>query len=94
MEVFGLALVLLVVLLVGGVRVFSAARREAQANAPQLLDKAFDGRPMASFTVAASGLPFEQVVVGARERGYRLDSQSGRDSYGTQTLVFVRDAQS
>lgn len=94
MEVLGLAAVLLVVALVVTVRTVNAASRQSEANAPRLLDDAFDGRDLVTYTVSLGTLPFERVVVGARERGYRLDSQSGRDSYGTQTLVFARDAQS
>lgn len=94
MEVLGLAFVLLVVALVVAVRGVNAARRQSEENAPHLLDEAFDGRGLVTYTVSLGTLPFERVVVGARERGYRLDSQSGRDSYGTQTLVFARDAHS
>jgi hypothetical protein len=94
MEVLGLAFVLLVVALVVAVRGVNAARRQSEANAPRLLDETFDGRGLVTYTVSLGTLPFERVVVGARERGYRLDSQSGRDSYGTQTLVFARDAHS
>jgi hypothetical protein len=94
MEILGLAAVLLVVALVVAVRAVNTSRRQSEENAPHLLDEAFDGRDLVSFTVSMGTLPFERVVVGARERGYRLDSQSGRDSYGTQTLVFARDAHS
>jgi hypothetical protein len=90
MEVLGLGAVLFVVLVVVAVRTVGQSRREYEAKAPEVLDRAFDGREYVTFTVSMGTLPFEQVVIGARERGYRLDSQSGRDSYGTQTLVFAK----
>lgn len=93
MEVLGAAAVLLVVLLVVAVRAVTSAQREAVEKAPATLDATFDGREFVTFTVSMGTLPFDQVVIGARERGYRLDSQSGRDSYGTQTLVFAKAAQ-
>lgn len=76
------------------VRGVSRQGRDAQARAPQILDEAFDGRRDVTFTIGPGNLRFEETVLGARERGYTLTGQSLRDSLGTQTLVFARDAQS
>lgn len=92
MEIVVLFIVLLAAMLWGAVALFDQSRKEAEGRAPQILDEAFDGKEAVSFTVSAGTLPFEQVVAGALERGYRLQAQSGRDSYGTQTLVFSKDS--
>ena len=98
MEILVLAVVLFpvlfLVLFVVVLRGVNTASRRSEANAPHLLDEAFAGRDPVTYTVSLGTLPFERVVIGARERGYRLDSQSGSDRYGTQTLVFARNAQS
>lgn len=48
------------------------------------LDALFAGAPTATYVLTPATLPFEVVVAGAAERGYRL---AGRDG---QTLVFAR----
>lgn len=63
-------------------------RERAQANAPAVLDAAFTGQPHVVFEVTARSLPFEDVVLGARDRGYELLTQT--DTEAGKTLVFTR----
>lgn len=79
--------------LLGGGILLSADRhrRRAVADAPAILDAAFDGRDDVVFKVNLESLPHEMVMAGARERGYRLlhetvDSRSG----AAKTLYFER----
>lgn len=64
--------------------------KENQGNAEAILDATFDGRPDVTFQITLSSLRFDQVVAGAKTRGYRLMAQSGADQYGMQTLMFER----
>lgn len=95
-------LILLVILILGSVAIFPflvggvavAARngeKSAKANAPTILDSSFDGRDDVVFKITMASLPFEDVVIGAKERGYRLASQSSDDRWGGKTLIFERD---
>lgn len=67
----------------------SRAQKKALADAPAILDEAFDGRDDVIFKVNMMSLPFEDVVLGAKSRGYRLTSQS-KDTEHSQTLIFER----
>ncbi|MGC4151494.1 MAG: hypothetical protein QM628_00250 [Propionicimonas sp.] len=49
------------------------------------LDALFAGSPSATYVLSPAALPFEVVVAGAAERGYRLAGQNG------PTLVFARN---
>ena len=66
------------------------ARKKAEANAPVILDEAFDGRRDVVFKVTGRTLPYETVVLGARARGYRLVSETSEASGALKTLVFSR----
>ncbi|MGP5376325.1 hypothetical protein ACTXM8_10070 [Brachybacterium alimentarium] len=68
----------------------SRAQKKAVANAPTILDGAFDGRDDVVFKVNMESLPFEDVILGAKQRGYRLSSQS-QDTEHSQTLIFERE---
>lgn len=62
---------------------------KAKANAPAILDEAFDGSDDVVFKINMVSLPFEDVMLGAKQRGYRLASQS-KDTEHSQTLIFER----
>lgn len=62
---------------------------KAKDNAPAILDETFGGDDDVIFKINMVSLPFEDVVLGAKERGYRLASQS-RDTKHSQTLIFER----
>jgi hypothetical protein len=64
-------------------------QKKAEANAPRLLDDAFDGSDTVTVTVNMSTMKYETVVVGAKERGYKLLSQAD-NQYGPHTLIFER----
>ena len=96
-------LIILVLLIIGGVMLFPFlvggvalmarnGEKNAKANAPDILDDSFDGRDDVVFKISMASLPFEDVVIGAKERGYRLASQSSDDRWGGKTLVFERIA--
>ncbi|WP_156954131.1 hypothetical protein [Brachybacterium phenoliresistens] len=81
----GAAVVVLVVLMT------DRARRQALRDAPALFDEVFDGRETAEITVHHTSAPREVVEQGARERGYRLVSESSPSSSGAvHRLVFER----
>lgn len=100
----GVAVVLVVLVVVGliviaalalplalaSLRKDEKARDAAAADAPALLDATFDGRPDVVFKVTARTLPYEAVVLGAKDRGYRLLSQADDQATRTQTLVFTK----
>lgn len=66
-------------------------RKKAEANAPAILDAAFDGRPDVAFTVNLETLPVDTVVIGAKQRGYRLVEKLQKSSSGEAwTLMFER----
>ena len=67
----------------------SRAQKKAIANAPKILDDAFNGDADVVFKINMESLPFETVVLGAKERGYRLASQSHQTDHA-QTLIFER----
>ncbi|MGO2360654.1 MAG: hypothetical protein ACTH6N_05935 [Brachybacterium tyrofermentans] len=69
----------------------SRAQKKALANAPAILDEAFDGQDDVVFKINMESLPFEDVVLGAKKRGYKLASQS-KDTEHSQTLIFERAA--
>ena len=66
-------------------------RKKAEANAPAILDKAFDGRADVVFKVNLESPSFETVVLGAKERGYKLDNQTNDLPDGSaKTLIFEK----
>ncbi len=91
---------LLIGLLIGGVifffavfAVFSSAvdrkAAKAKAQAPQIMDELFAGEPKVAYKIHLTSLPLETVIMGAEERGYRLQHQ-GPDENGIQTLIFEK----
>lgn len=64
------------------------SRKAAVANAPAILDGAFDGSPDVVFKVSARTLPFEDVVIGAKARGYKMLSETTEPA--GKTLVFTK----
>lgn len=63
----------------------------AEGNAATILDAAFDGRQDVTFTVHMRTLKYETVVLGAKQRGYRLVHQA-ENQYGPHTLIFEKDS--
>lgn len=57
-------------------------QRKAEANAAQILDAEFDGRPDVSVNVTMVGLKYDTYVIGAKQRGYRLLSDGRTNGYG------------
>lgn len=70
----------------------SRAQKKAEANAPAILDAAFDGRDNVVFKINMESLSFETVMLGAKARGYLLASQS-QDTEHSQTLIFEKAQQ-
>lgn len=95
-------LIFIVVLVIGGM-IFAAwagfglflygnrTRKKAEANAPAILDKAFDGRSDVVFKVNLETPSYETVVIGAKQRGYRLVSETNNTPSGeAKTLIFEK----
>lgn len=71
----------------GGLFKVDHDQKKAEANAKQILDATFDGRPDVTFTPHMRTLKYETVVLGAKERGYKLTHQAGNQY---STLVFEK----
>lgn len=70
-------------------------RKKAEANAPAILDAAFDGNDDIVFKVNMETPSYETVVLGAKQRGYALCSETNDTESGTaKTLIFERSADS
>lgn len=67
----------------------SRKQKKAEANAPALLDQAFDGRDTVTVSVNMTTMKYDTVIVGAKERGYKLLSQAD-NQYGPHTLIFEK----
>lgn len=66
-------------------------RARAEARAPEILDAAFDGREDAVFKINLETPSYETVVLGAKQRGYTLTSETSDSSSGiAKTLIFER----
>lgn len=63
--------------------------KKALANAPTILDETFAGERFVTYKVNSESLPFEVVVTGAMERGYRIAAQEDLTDTA-KTLVFER----
>lgn len=90
----------ILLLLVGGLALFGffgfgvlglvgRNQKKAEQNAEQILDDAFDGRPDVTFTINMQTLKYDTVVLGAKQRGYKLTHQAD-NQYGPHTLVFEK----
>jgi len=97
-----MVIVWLVVLVVLGVALFAvlvigvglgtgSRQKKAIADAPAILDAAFDGRENVVVKTTWVSLPYEQFVLGAKERGYQLTNQTGTGNDGA-TLIFEKVA--
>lgn len=85
--------VIVVVVIFGGVLKTESTQAKAERNADALLDAEFDGRPDVVFKINMVGLKFETVVLGAKQRGYKLVSQA-ENQYGPSTLIFEKTTNS
>lgn len=66
--------------------------RRLRKNAPQILDNTFNGSENAIYRVREHGtLAFDQVLLGAEQRGYSIYDRS-QDSASQTTLVFKKDS--
>jgi hypothetical protein len=84
--IFGVAGWLAIALVISG----DKSKKKAEANAPEILDKAFVGDDVV-FKINDASPKFETVVLGAKARGYRLASQTNDTSSGSaKTLIFER----
>lgn len=67
----------------------SEKHAKALANAPAILDETFGGAQFVTYKVNAESLPFEVVVKGALERGYKIAAQEDVTAIA-KTLVFEK----
>lgn len=66
-------------------------RKKAEANAPAILDEAFDGREDVVFKINMETPSYETVILGAKHRGYVLSSETNDTASGVaKTLIFER----
>lgn len=64
-------------------------RKRSLANEPDILDGAFTTDDV-TFKVGAATLPYENVVLGAKRRGYQLIAET-EEPGNRKTLVFTRE---
>lgn len=64
-------------------------QKRSEANAEEILDKAFDGSPNVTFKITMQSVKYETVILGAKKRGYRLIHQAD-NQYGPHTLIFEK----
>jgi flagellar basal body-associated protein FliL len=68
------------------------SKKKAEANAPEILDRAFVGEDVV-FKINDASPKYETVVLGAKARGYRLASQTNDTSSGSaKTLIFEKNS--
>ena len=58
-------------------------QKKAYENAAQILDDAFDGRENVVFKIHMQTLKYEDIILGAKERGYRVANDATQNWYGT-----------
>lgn len=66
-------------------------RKESIADSEGILNRTFDGSGSATFKTSSASIPYGTVILGAKERGYRVLSQAGR-SEDDMTIVFEKIA--
>jgi len=66
------------------------AKKKARQNAPAILDKAFNGDGVVVFKIKSESPDFEDVVLGAQSRGYRMTRQTDTSEF-TKTLIFEKE---
>lgn len=64
-------------------------QKKAEMNAPAALDALFDGRDDVTFSGHMRSMKYETVILGGKQRGYRLANQGG-DPKGAFTLMFEK----
>lgn len=64
-------------------------QKTAEANADRILDESFDGSPDVTVKVNMGTLKYETVVIGAKQRGYKLAHEASNE-YGPHTLIFEK----
>lgn len=64
-------------------------QKKSEANAEQILDDAFDGSSNVTFKINMQTVKYETVIVGAKDRGYKLIHQAD-NQYGPHTLIFEK----
>jgi hypothetical protein len=62
---------------------------KAEKNATQILDQTFDGRSDVSFELNMRTLKYDTLVIGAKERGYKVASQA-LNQYGAGMILFEK----
>ncbi|MDQ0826259.1 flagellar basal body-associated protein FliL [Arthrobacter sp. B2I5] len=66
------------------------SKKKAEANAPEILDKAFVGEDVA-FKINDASPKYETVVLGAKARRYRLANETRDTASGSsKTLIFEK----
>lgn len=87
---FGLCgLAVFVAVVFFGVFKVDSDQKKAEANSKGSLDSLFDGRQSVTFSGHMRSMKYETVIVGAKERGYKLEHQAG-DPKRAFTLIFER----
>ena len=64
-------------------------KKASIADAAGTLDRVFDGSGAVTFKTSSASLPYEMIITGARDRGYRMLSQAGRRE-DDMTIVFEK----
>ena len=70
-------------------RSVNKGQKKSESNATQILDDAFDGSPDVTFKINMQTLKYENVILGAKERGYKLVHQAD-NQYGPHTLILEK----
>ena len=73
----------------GGLFAAESDQKKAEKDSASILDAAFDGRSDVTFTINMRSLKYETVILGAKERGYKLTHQA-ENQYGPHTLMFEK----
>lgn len=73
-----------------GVIGIESKQARAEKDAERQLDALFDGRPDVTYNLTMVGMKYETVVLGAKKRGYRIESQA-LNQYGAGPVIFTRD---
>jgi len=86
---FGLLVGVFVVVVFAGLFKLEGDQAKAERNAAQILDETFDGRSDVSFNLHMRTLKYDTLVMGAKERGYKVSSQA-LNEYGAGTIIFEK----
>ncbi len=65
------------------------SKKKAETNAPAILDEAFNESPTVVFKINSKSPEYETVVLGAKDRGYRILTQTDTSQI-TKTLIFEK----